>query len=77
MSGEVFYIPKVAENPLPVPFRLTSVSQQTATFENPSHDFPTRIIYRHGSDDSMTVSVEGPGDGDEPRRIDFHFTRIE
>lgn len=77
MSGELFYIPKVAENPFPVPFKLTSLSDEKATFENPGHDFPTTITYWHTSDDSMTVRVEGPGDGDEPRHIDFHFERVD
>ncbi|MFN0099129.1 MAG: DUF6265 family protein, partial [Gemmatimonadaceae bacterium] len=33
------------------------------TFENPAHDFPTRITYRRVGSDSLLVRVEGPGQG--------------
>lgn len=46
MSDGVFYIAKVAQNDLPVPFRLTRCSERIAVFENPSHDAPQRLIYR-------------------------------
>ncbi len=68
MSGSVYYIAKVPENDSPVPFRLTSCSGGSATFENPAHDFPKRISYRYSEHDGpgpperMTVSVSGDGD---------------
>lgn len=31
------------------------------TFENPQHDFPTRLVYRRMSADSTVARVEGPG----------------
>ncbi len=77
MGGEVFYIAKVPENPLPVPFKLTSGAESRLTFENPEHDFPTAIIYGRNGDGSMTVWAEGPGDGGEKQRLEFHFTRQE
>ena len=40
MAGELFYIPKVAENEYPVPFRRTSMEPGLVVFENPTHDFP-------------------------------------
>lgn len=75
MSSEIFYIPKVAENPLPVAFKLTGITDTTATFENPEHDFPTKIVYMRVDASAMTVSVEGAANDGEPQRIEFHFTR--
>lgn len=67
MSDAVFYIAKVTENDLPVPFRLTRCSGDVAVFENPAHDAPQRLIYRlvdpsiqdRASD--MEVTLEGEG----------------
>jgi hypothetical protein len=42
-----------------VAFRLVSTERGEAVFENPQHDFPTRIAYqRTGS--GMTATVSGP-----------------
>lgn len=60
MSGEVFYIAKVAHNDLPVAFKLTSCEGDSAVFENPDHDFPTRIAYRLEDGGEMTADVRGP-----------------
>jgi hypothetical protein len=71
MGGEVFYIAKVEENVYPVAFRMTSLKEGVAVFENPDHDFPQRITYSHNSGGSMTVLVETL---DGTRHIDFFFT---
>ncbi|UCE04090.1 MAG: hypothetical protein JSW67_07950 [Candidatus Latescibacterota bacterium] len=76
MGEEIFYISKVLENPYPVPFRLTELEARHAAFENPEHDFPTKILYTRVGNDSLIVSIEGPGPGDETRRIDFPFVRL-
>jgi hypothetical protein len=44
-------------------------------FENTTHDFPQRIIYSRVSDDAMMAAIEGPGEGGETQRIEFHFVR--
>ncbi len=77
MGGELFYIPKVGENALPVPFKLTSLGDDRAVFENLDHDFPQRIIYQRRSDSAMHVRIEGPGDGGQTQGIEFEFTRAE
>jgi len=77
MAGEVFYIPKVAENEFPVPFRRTSMKPGRVVFENPNHDFPQKIIYLRTGDDELKVTIEGPGDSEESRQVDFHFRRAK
>ena len=76
MGGEVFYISKVAENPYPVAFRLTEIGERSAVFENPTHDFPQRILYELKDDGTLLAAIEGPGEsGGAPRRIEFPFKR--
>jgi hypothetical protein len=51
-----------------VTFRLAELDSRTrrAAFENPDHDFPTRISYQRVADDRLTILVSGPGeDGTE------------
>lgn len=76
IAGEVYYIAKPPENPYPVAFRLVSTDDGAFVFENTTHDFPQRIIYRRIGDDGMVAAIEGPGQADgEPQRIEFSFTR--
>jgi hypothetical protein len=48
------------EGQAPVAFRLVSRSDRAMTFENPRHDFPTRIDYRREGD-LLIATVSGPG----------------
>lgn len=78
MGGEIFYIAKPRGSAFPVAFKLISYKNNVATFENPTHDYPQRIVYTHNADGSLTVYIEGPIDGgEEPRRILFEFERGE
>jgi len=42
-----------------VPFRLTEARANEAVFENPQHDFPTRIVYRRDGS-TLIAQVSGP-----------------
>jgi hypothetical protein len=46
----------------PTPFRLARLAPDTAVFENPTHDFPQRIIYRRAAD-TLVARIEA----DTPR----------
>ncbi|KZN30030.1 hypothetical protein N480_03540 [Pseudoalteromonas luteoviolacea S2607] len=59
MAGEVFYLAKVASNNLPIAFKLTSCTADSAIFENPQHDFPKKLRYQLTKDKNMTVFVSG------------------
>lgn len=54
-------------------FKATRVSADEAVFENPAHDFPTRITYRRGND-AITATIDGIMNG-TPRAIDFKYQR--
>jgi len=45
-------------------------------FENPEHDFPTRVVYRHEPDGSMHARIEGERGG-QPRVVEFSKARVE
>ena len=55
-------------------FKLTRASANEVVFENPQHDFPKRIIYRKGADDSLTASVDG---GEGSKAISYAYRRMK
>ena len=55
-------------------FASISIGDDGVVFENPTHDFPQRIAYRHAAGDSLHARIEGVRDGAE-RAIDFRMGR--
>jgi Domain of unknown function (DUF6265) len=55
-------------------FKLTRASATEAVFENPQHDFPKRIIYLKGADDSLTASIDA---GEGSKAMSFAFRRMK
>ncbi|MND00816.1 hypothetical protein D3C83_195580 [compost metagenome] len=43
-------------------------------FENPTHDFPQRVIYQGRDDDGLLGRIEGESGG-EPLSVDFPMDR--
>lgn len=72
MGDEIFYLPKVDENPFPIPFKLVSSESNKAVFENSSHDFPQRIEYHLIDARSMKAIISNT---DRSKEIEFDFTR--
>lgn len=75
MSDSVFYIAKVPENDLAVPFRLKRCSEGNAVFENPDHDAPQRLIYKlldGSAPDAPDLEVRLEGDGMNDFSLFFH-----
>jgi hypothetical protein len=56
-------------------FALTSAGEREVAFENPQHDFPTRVSYRLQADDRLVARIEGQRDG-KPRGIEYVFKRV-
>ena len=56
----------------PTDFVLTHVDADSATFENPSHDFPKRIRYARRPDGSMAATISGAAG---QRSATFVFTK--
>jgi hypothetical protein len=59
----------------PAEFASIAVSDSAVTFENPTHDFPQRIIYRRRGADSLLARVEGMHGG-QLRGSDFPYRRV-
>lgn len=56
----------------PTSFRRTAGGDNWIRFENPEHDFPTRLEYRRAGG-TLSVEVAGPGPGGKERVIPFAF----
>jgi hypothetical protein len=70
MAGEVFYIAKVAHNPLPIAFKLSECGEGLAVFTNPAHDFPRRLEYRLAGD-ALSVQVSDGTEGGKGFTLNF------
>jgi hypothetical protein len=53
-------------------FPLKAMETDSIVFENPTHDFPQRIIYRRQADGTVTARIEGTLNG-QPRGRDFPY----
>lgn len=76
-SGQIIYAPLTASQPQQqhVLFTLRSTDGHRFVFENPKHDFPTRIVYDFKGKDSLLAYIEGKVEG-KPRRIDYPYKRM-
>lgn len=59
MSDELFYIAKPSQNNLPVAFKLTKCTNNSAIFENSAHDFPKKLEYSLPTENKLRVTVTG------------------
>ena len=46
-----------------ISFYLTSDTNNALVFENPKHDFPTKIVYKKVANDSLVATIYGTKDG--------------
>jgi hypothetical protein len=58
----------------PVAFRMTASGRHWARFENPQHDFPTRVEYRRASS-RLHAEIAGPGKDGKEMVISFEYRR--
>jgi hypothetical protein len=73
-DGTLVYAAQPSGRP-PTRFAATQVEANAVTFENPEHDFPQRIIYRHTPPDELAARIEGERDG-QLRGMDFPLRRV-
>jgi hypothetical protein len=71
--GGLVYLPQVKGAP-PVPFRMTAYDNDKFVFENPSHDFPQRIIYQR-QNLMLLAAIEGLQKG-KPVREEYLMKRV-
>ncbi|MFT3745719.1 MAG: DUF6265 family protein [Pyrinomonadaceae bacterium] len=75
-SGEINYISKPSQNKEETAFKLIKWSVNEVTFENPTHDFPQRIIYKLTTPDSLFARIEGTMNG-KLSGVDFPMARAK
>lgn len=56
-------------------FALLKIGPRDVVFENPTHDFPQRVIYRL-ENDTLTGRIEGTQNG-KARSVDYPMRRVE
>ena len=74
-NGDIFYIASPSKQ-TETAFKLTSLRDGEAVFENPQHDFPKKIVYARQADGSLLAAIEGPGRDGKPRRVEYPFKRV-
>lgn len=61
-DGIYYFASPLGQQP-PTAFRLTRATDQRAEFENPTHDYPQRIIYWREPDHRLCACIEGQQNG--------------
>jgi len=74
-NGDIHYVASPSMQ-TETSFKLTSLRDGVAVFENPQHDFPQKIIYARQADNSLLAAIEGPGRDGKPRRVEYPFERV-
>lgn len=69
------YVSRPSGNKEDTSFPLKTSTTNGIVFENPTHDFPQRILYTR-SGEKMTARIEGTNNG-KTRGIDFPYTRVK
>jgi len=72
-NGETSFI-AVLPGQEPTAFRLTASGADWVRFENPQHDFPTRIEFRRTSG-GLHAEIAGPGGDGKEQVIPFEYRR--
>jgi Domain of unknown function (DUF6265) len=70
-DGTLVYVAQPGGRP-PTDFQLTHLEGKSATFENPSHDFPKIVTYKARPDGSLEASISGE---QGQRRMSWVFER--
>jgi hypothetical protein len=71
-GADIYYVAHPKARTPGVDFKLIRLTGQEAVFENLTHDFPKRIIYRKNGDGALTARVEGDGTEKEKPQ-EFHY----
>lgn len=74
-NGDIVYVASPSRQ-TETSFKLTSLRDGEAVFENPQHDFPKKIVYARQPDGSLLAAIEGPGRDGKPRRVEYPFKRV-
>lgn len=74
VNGKLAYVAKPSGQ-AEATFPIKTIAESEVVFENPTHDFPQRILYRRTAE-GVTARVEGTRNG-HTRGIDFTYERCQ
>ncbi len=69
----VYYVAQPGGRP-PTAFKLTTVTKDSAVFENPQHDHPKIVAYRLDGPTGLIATIEGD-EGGKHKKQEFRFKR--
>ena len=69
-DDDIYYVANPNGNCPQTDFKLTRLTPQEVIFENPTHDFPKRVMYRKNSDGSLLASIDG-GEGTKSQSFPY------
>lgn len=72
----LMYVAQPSNAKEPTAFAAKSLTANEIVFENPKHDFPQRIIYKHTKPDTLDARIEGK-QGDKEMGMDFPMKRVK
>jgi hypothetical protein len=75
-NGDIVYVASPSKQS-EATFKLTSLRNGEAVFENPQHDFPKKVVYARQPDGSLLAWIEGPGRDGKPRRVEYPYKRVK
>ena len=80
VDGEVIFVADMEHNPAPVDYKMTKAEGKHFTFENPEHDFPSKIEYWLDDGGQIHARIQGVSkmekDGEtveEPMKMEFDY----
>ncbi len=75
-GADIFYVAHPKARTPGTDFKLVRLVGNEAVFENLTHDFPKRIIYRRNADGTLTARIEGDGTEKEKPQ-DFIYRAVK
>jgi hypothetical protein len=71
----IIYEALAEHNTSPVKYKLTSINDSKAVFENPENDFPQKIIYEY-IEGNLHAAIEGPSNDGTFKKINLIFNKM-
>lgn len=77
-GSDLVYLPTVKDqnDGRAVPFKLTMAAADSFVFENPQHDFPSKIVYKKISETALVARISGKIEGKEQAEA-FELTKVQ
>jgi hypothetical protein len=74
-NDDIYYVAQPGGS-RPTPFKLVKAGPNEVLFENPKHDFPSRISYSKRKDGALVAWIDGPEDKPS-KRMTFEFQPVK